>query len=191
MGHGHIRMPGIFADRRADPDRAKLKGLLQRRAGKNPLFIKDGIVGQFMFQHFGQNSAVFQIDISVKQLSVAQHWRADGQGRAAPQPRCQGQKRQARGLDKGGLQHQILRLIPGQEHLAQRHKVHPLGRPRSPCGKGTLGVGRQIAQHRIGLHKGDAEMVGHGGLQRFTHPFYGAWRVGERPRDLVSPPTAR
>ena len=83
-------VPGILADRGADLNRAKLERHLQGGRSEDPLFVEHRIIGQIVLQHLGQNAAVLEIDITVKEQAAAPQRAADGQCGARPDPRGEG-----------------------------------------------------------------------------------------------------
>jgi hypothetical protein len=68
--------------------------------------------------------------------------------------------------DEGGLQHQVLRLVAGQEHLRQRDEVRarrpfPRDAPRAPW-RGC----REVAHDRVELRQRQPQAVGHASPRR-------------------------
>ena len=154
-------MPAVLADRAADTGVANGIWPAQRPRIKNPHLVKHGFIRQVVFQAFRCDLATFQDQISVEKLAILDPRAANRQRRTL----CRGCGQCLHlgncGLMKGRFHHQILRIVAGDEHLRQRHKVSPGLAPLLPCAERLGGIASQIANGRVQLRKRDAKTIGH------------------------------
>ena len=157
----HIRVPGILADRRPDPHAAHHIRPMHIGRGKHPPLIKHRIVRQVVLQHPRTHPAALEHVIAVVQPPTVPHRPANPQRRAIGTVHRQRLQRRNRRRHEGRLQDQVLRLIPGDEHLGQRHHVGPRRAPLGPRLARQCSVPCNRPQHRVQLPQHQAEYVGH------------------------------
>ncbi len=162
QGLGHFGPPGVLADRAADAQAVQAIGAADRADVEQPPFVEQLLVRQFVLEHPRRHPAAPEDPIGVVEPVLLGIGAADADGGAVDAiPRqiddmCHGLLREA------GLQHQILGLVAGDEHLGQGQQVGAgLARP-GPCLARLGGIAWQVAHGRVQLSKGDAERVGHG-----------------------------
>ncbi len=160
---GHVRVPGILADRGADPQRPDLERPRHRAGCKDALFVEHIGVRQVVLDDPRSHCAIGQHRPAVEDRPVAHHRQADAQCRAARRQRCQRGQRRLGGLDQGAPPDEVLQLIAGQEHLGQRQHVgaHRRGpgmrRPR------LRGIAGNVAHLGVELAERQAETLCHPG----------------------------
>ena len=184
MGLGHIRIPGVLADRAADADRPQRIRPAHGPGVKDPLFVEHRLVGQMMLELGGDDLAALADQIGVEELGALDPGRAHGDGRpigAIPRQR-------PHGLDGGGvkgrLHHQILRIVAGDEHLGEGHQIGARGFARRPGIARQRGIAGDIAHGRVELCQRDAECVGHV-LPLRCHAF--PYQIDRQGKDLPPP----
>ena len=159
---GHVGIPAVLADRAADPGIADDIGSADRAAVEQAQFIEQLLVGQVMLQDAGHQLAVPEDEIGVIQLVPIAPRTADTDCGAVHTGLAHRHDGGHRLLGEGRLQHQILRLIAGDEHFRQRQHIGAgltRGLPRLAC---LAGIARQVADGGVQLPDGQAETVGHG-----------------------------
>jgi hypothetical protein len=161
QGLGHIRVPGILADRRADPHPLHHIGPMHIRRGEHPLFIEHRIVRQMVLQHPRMNPPALQHIIPVVKPAALKHWPADPQRRSLRTFRRQPLHRRHRSRHERRLQDQVLRLVARHEHLGQRDHVRPSRAPGLPRRLRPRDVSGNVPHHRVQLRQHHLEPVGH------------------------------
>ena len=156
---GHVFMPAIFADGRANAGIANAVGTTQGARIKNAHLIKDGLVRQVVLQHFGGDLAAFQDQVGVIKLVTFRPRRANGQRRAICDLNRQGFDCSHGGAVKGGFHHQILCIVAGDEHFRQRNKIGPCIAALFPRRARFGGIAVQIAHCRVQLCQCHAKTV--------------------------------
>ena len=78
---GHIRVPSVLANGRANAQRPHPIRALQGRTGEEALFVKDPVIGQFVLQHGRRNLAALKDVIGVEKLPIAGQRAANTQRR--------------------------------------------------------------------------------------------------------------
>ena len=106
-------------------------------------------------------SPVLQDVIGVVQRDAFEGRAADGDGGAVRAVAGQLLDLGDGGLVEGGLHHQVLRVVAGDEHLGQRDHVGAGVARRLPCLAGAGGVAREIAHRGVELCQCQAEPVSH------------------------------
>src|SRR5262249_50368286 len=166
--------PDVFADRNADAHAAEIDGAGRRPRGENASFVEHSIIRQVHLPTHGGDDAAVEQAIGVVELAFLEPRRAYQQCRAA----AGGFTRQlldlcpARRLERR-LEHEVLRRIPGQEKLRQRHNVGAGTGGLGARAARLVGIAGDVAQGRIELSDRDRQTVGgpriHGlGLARRT-----------------------
>ena len=161
----HFGMPSVFADRAADAQRANAVGALRRRGREDALFVKHPVIGQIVFQNGCGDLALLQDVIGIIQLAVAQMRPADAHCRTIGDLAGQTFDSGHGVAHKGAFQHQILRLIAGDEHLGQCHHLRTRSAPLLPRIQCKCCVRVDGPQRGVQLCQCQAKRVGHGTLR--------------------------
>ena len=161
QGLGHVRVPAVLADRAADAGRADGIGAADRAAVEQAQLIKQLLVGQVMLQHPRDQRAVPEHPPRVVQPPAVAPRAADADGGAAGQRLAQLHDRGLGLHDEGGLQHQVLGLVSGDEHLWQGQHVGACVARLLPGRAGACRIAGQVAHGGVQLADGQAKAVGH------------------------------
>ncbi len=163
---GHIGVPCVFADRAADAGIANGVRPTQRRAVENAHLVEHGLVRQVVLEDTAGDLAVSEDQIGIIELGPFDPGRTDGQrGPISTISRQRFEVGHHIQLERL-LHHQILRVIPGQEHLGQSNQIGAClfalrpGLPREVC------VSGQIPDGGVQLAKRDAKTRCHRAVLR-------------------------
>ena len=173
---GHVRVPAVLADRAADAGRADRIGATDRAAVEQAQFVEQLLVGQVMLQHARHQRPVPEHPPGVIQPPAVAPRPADADGGAARQRRAKRHDRILGLGGEGGLQHQVLGLVSGDEHLWQGQQVGAGVAGLLPRVARAGGIAVQVAHGGVQLPDGQAETVGHHG-----HPGCVAPWIEDRP----------
>ena len=154
-------MPGVFADRRPDPGVAYGIRPAQRPGVENPDLIKNGFVGQVVFQNCADNVALAQDEIRVVERYAVDPWPANGQRGAVYATFRQCAHCVDRCNVKGRFAHQILRIVASDEHFRQRDKIGPGVLALLPKLVSLFRISEDITDNRVELSQCYAKPVGH------------------------------
>ncbi|OIQ68568.1 hypothetical protein GALL_498360 [mine drainage metagenome] len=161
-GFGDILIPRILAHRGADAQRADAIGAGDRACVEQADLVEHVIVGQVVFEKARCDLAALQDEIGVIKPPVFGIGATDAQrGTIGAVRRERVDRAHCMGV-KGGLHHQILRLVAGHEHLWQCHEIGTCIAPRFPSGARLGGIGVDGTNGRVQLGKRQAKAVGHG-----------------------------
>ena len=183
-------MPCVFANWRADAQRANAVWPLGRGGGKDALFVEHPVIGQIVLQDRGHDLAILQNIVGVIKFAVAQMRPADPQSGTIGDLFGQLVYRGHCIAHKGTFQHQILGLIAGYEHLGQCHHLRTRCTPLLPSVQRKRCIRVNRPQAGVKLGQSQAKRVGHSMLRSGVFPVLAGSRAREsrqRCRTLVTP----
>ena len=158
---GHVRVPGVLADRKTDPHRPDRHRPRDRPRGEVAAFVEHFLVGQVVLVHHRLHPAAGEDPVTVVEPAVLGMGAADGDGGPVAGDACQRRHLAGDMGNEGRPQHEIARLVAGKEHLRQDQEI----RTRRPGlfmgGPDLVGIAGNVAHGRVELGKGDAKALGH------------------------------
>ncbi len=158
---GHIRVPRVLADGRADADAVNAVGTVDRTAVIHALFVEDRFIGQVVLQDTADNLAAFQDEIGIVKACTFGPWTTDANCWAIRAVSGQRFDVGNRVGHKGWLHYQILQVVPGDEHLGQCQHVGPSLARSLPRRARHGGIAGKVPHGRVQLRKGQTKSVTH------------------------------
>ena len=155
-----FRAPDVLADRKPQPHAAEIHRTGHRPGRKHALFVEHAVVREIdLVAQRGDHAAVEQRH-RVVELAAVDPRRADQQRRAT---RCGfARKRFDRGAAgglEGGLEHQILGRIAGDEQFRENDQIGALGGRLLAGTPHFLGIAGDVADRRVELRDRDGQLV--------------------------------
>ena len=185
---GHFGVPGVFADGAANAGVANGIRPAQRTRIKDAHLVKDGFIGQVVFERAVCDLPVFQDQVSIEKLRPFGPGRTNGKCGAIGA--IEGQL-----FDvchhiqlKRAFHDQILRIVPGDEHFGQRDQIGVGLFAFLPDHAREGSIAGKVTHGGVQLSKCDAKTVCHAGPQA-VYCCKGCSRSnrGEKPKGAFGP----
>ncbi len=158
---GHVRMPGVLADRGADAQRADAVGTRHRARVVKAHLVEDGLVGQVVLEDTRRDLPALENPVGVVKALALGAGAADADRRAIGAVARQRLDRGHGIHGEGRLHHEVLHLVAGDEHLGEGHEVGARGARDLPGGARHRRVPGDVAHCGVQLRQRQPETVGH------------------------------